>query len=291
VRKINVLSLFDGLGGARIALDRLGIECNYYASEIDKYAIKVAAANYPDIIHLGDVCDIKGSDLPQIDLLVGGSPCQGFSFSGKRLNFKDSRSKLFFEFVRLLKECKPKYFLLENVKMKKEYKNIITSYLGTAPILINSKLLTAQNRNRLYWNNIKNIIQPIDKNITWGDIREYYVADNFYYTKKGLDWIKRHSERTGKKLRIWRNDEKCQMIEASHYKNYSSQRFFGILDVKGLRYITPLECERAQDMPDNYTNHVSNTQRYKMIGNAFTIPVIEHILSFAMSDLKSEVDK
>ena len=148
---INVLSLFDGMSCGQIALDKLGIKIkNYFASEIDKYAIKVTQSNYPNTIQLGDIKKIKGNDLPKIDLLIGGSPCQGFSFAGKGLNFNDSRSNLFFEFVRLLKECKPKYFLLENVKMKKEYQLIISKYLGVKPIEINSSLLSAQNRKRLY---------------------------------------------------------------------------------------------------------------------------------------------
>lgn len=163
---MNVLSIFDGMSCGRIALERAGIKVdNYYASEIDKYAIQIAKKNYPDIIHIGDVTKVKANDLPKIDLLIGGSPCQGFSFAGKQLNFEDERSKLFFEFVRLLEECKPKYFLLENVKMKKEYQDIISSYLGVEPIKINSSLVSAQNRERLYWTNIPNIRQPEDKGI------------------------------------------------------------------------------------------------------------------------------
>ena len=276
---LNVLSLFDGMSCGQIALERAGIKVNnYFASEIDKYAIQVAKHNYPNTQHIGDVTKVKGENLPQIDLLIGGSPCQGFSFAGKQLNFDDPRSKLFFEFVRLLKETKPKYFLLENVLMKKEYQDVITQHLGVEPIFINSALVSAQNRKRLYWTNIPGIEQPIDKQIGWGKIREFGVADNFYYSKNGLDWLKRHGERKGKKLAIWAENDKCQMIEASHFKNYSSQRFFGIEDEKGLRYITPIECERAQTVPDNYTECVSNTQRYKMLGNGWTVDVIAHIL-------------
>lgn len=155
---INVLSLFDGISCGQVALERAGIKVNnYFASEIDKHAIKVTQSNYPNTIQIGDVTKVKGADLPKIDLLIGGSPCQGFSFAGKQLNFNDIRSKLFFEFVRLLEETKPKYFLLENVKMKKEYQNIITEYLEVEPITINSNLLSAQNRTRYYWTNIPNI--------------------------------------------------------------------------------------------------------------------------------------
>ena len=226
---------------------------------------------------MGDVTKVKGSDLPKIDLLIGGSPCQGFSFAGKGLNFEDPRSKLFFEFVRLKNETQPKYFLLENVVMKKEHEKVISEFLGVEPILINSNLVSAQNRKRLYWTNIPGIKQPADKQIGWGKIREVGVADNFYYSKNGLDWLKRHGERKGKQLAIWGESDKCQMIEASCFKNYSSQRFFGIVDENGLRYITPKECERAQTVPDDYTSCVSNTQRYKMLGNGWTVDVIAHI--------------
>ena len=170
---MNVLSLFDGMSCGQIALNKLGIKYdNYFASEIDKYAIQVTQSNYPNTKQIGSVLDIKGEDLPKIDLLIGGSPCQGFSFAGKQLNFEDPRSKLFFEFVRLLKETNPKYFLLENVKMKKEYQDIISEYLGVEPIVINSNLVSAQNRTRYYWTNIPNIEQPEDKKILLKDITE-----------------------------------------------------------------------------------------------------------------------
>ncbi len=281
MRKIgNVLSLFDGISCGQIALNRASIEYdNYFASEIDKYAIKVATKNYPNTIQLGDVTELVGSTLPKIDLLIGGSPCQGFSFAGKCLNFEDPHSRLFFEFVRLKNETQPKYFLLENVVMKKEHENVISELLGVDPILINSSLVSAQNRKRLYWTNIPDLKQPIDKHIGWGSIREFGVADNFYYSVNGLNWLKKHGERKGKKLAVWGENDKCQMIEASHFKNYSSQRFFGIEDEKGLRYITPIECERAQTIPDNYTDCVSNTQRYKMLGNGWTVDVISHIFN------------
>ena len=163
---INVLSCFDGISCGQVALERAGIKVNdYYACEIDKHTIKVTQHNYPNTIQLGDVRDLKCSDLPRIDILIGGSPCQGFSFSGKQLNFNDPRSKLFFEYVRILKEIKPKYFLLENVVMKKEYQDIISENVGVEPIKINSALLSGQNRRRLYWTNIPNIKQPEDKNI------------------------------------------------------------------------------------------------------------------------------
>ena len=170
---MNVLSLFDGMSCGQIALRQLGIPINkYYAAEIDPYAMRVTKNNFPETIHLGDVTKVKGKDLEKIDLLLGGSPCQGFSFAGKQLNFDDPRSALFFEFVRLLKECNPKYFLLENVRMKKEYQDVITEHLGVEPITINSALVSAQNRVRLYWTNIPNITQPEDKGIVLKDIVE-----------------------------------------------------------------------------------------------------------------------
>ena len=171
--KINVLSLFDGISCGQIALEKLGIEVgNYFASEIDKHAIKVTQANYPNTKQLGSVIDVKANDLPKIDLLIGGSPCQGFSFAGKQLNFDDPRSKLFFEYVRLKNELNPKYFLLENVKMKKEYQDIISSYLGVEPIIINSNLVSAQNRVRYYWTNIPVKGLPNDRGVLLKDITE-----------------------------------------------------------------------------------------------------------------------
>ena len=170
---LNVLSLFDGMSCGQIALNRVGIEYdNYFASEIDKHAIKVTQTNYPNTIQLGDVTKVKASDLPEIDLLIGGSPCQGFSFAGKGLNFDDPRSKLFFEFVRLKNETQPKYWLLENVEMKAEYQNIISGYLGVEPIMINSNLVSAQNRVRYYWTNIPVKGLPNDKSILLKDITE-----------------------------------------------------------------------------------------------------------------------
>jgi len=354
--KLNVMSCFDGMSCLQIALDKLGIPVNkYFASEIDKYAMKVTQANYPNTIQVGNVEFVTKEMLNnEIHLLAGGSPCQGFSFAGKQLNFEDPRSKLFFEFVRLKRELKPKYFLLENVKMKKEYQDIISKYMGCEPIEINSNLLSAQNRKRLYWTNIPNVSEPIDKGITWGDVRERGVnAQNFYYTEKAMQWLGKVSQKKKKTLTVHSDSDKMQMLEASHNKKYSNQRFFGIVDLpedeqaiaamrgrylvegkrqdgkqktKGLtkqyiefrydgktnalttvtkdnvivpftlpnripadefffRYITPLECERLQTVPDNYTECVSNTQRYRMLGNGWTVDVITHILK-GMSEKK-----
>ena len=280
MEKINVLSLFDGISCGHIALDKAGIPINkYYASEIDKYAIKVTNKNYPETINLGDVTTVSGELFTEkIDLLIGGSPCQGFSQAGKMKNFDDPRSKLFWEYVRILQEVKPKYFLLENVVMKQEWQDIISEALGVKPIMIDSSLTSAATRKRLYWTNIPGVGQPEDLGITFGDIRERDVPEgSVYYTDKGLDWIRRHEKRTGKTLRIIGDSDKMQMLEASMYKKYSSQRFFGIEDTHGLRYITVTECERCMNVPDGYTDCCSNTQRYKQLGNGCEVNTITHI--------------
>ena len=280
MEKINVLSLFDGISCGHIALDKAGIPINkYYASEIDKYAIKVTNKNYPETINLGDVTTVSGELFTEkIDLLIGGSPCQGFSQAGKMKNFDDPRSKLFWEYVRILQEVKPKYFLLENVVMKQEWQDIISEALGVKPIMIDSSLTSAATRKRLYWTNIPGVGQPEDLGITFGDIRERDVQEgSIYYTDKGIDWIRRHEKRTGKTLRIIGDSDKMQMLEASMYKKYSSQRFFGIEDTHGLRYITVTECERCMNVPDGYTDCCSNTQRYKQLGNGWEVNTITHI--------------
>ena len=178
---INVLSLFDGMSCGQIALNKLGVKVNkYFACEIDKYAMQVTQHNFPDTIQLGDVQFVTKETFGnhKIDLVIGGSPCQGFSFAGKMLNFDDPRSRLFFEYVRLVNELKPKYFLLENVKMKQESKDIITKYMGVEPIEINSALVSAQTRKRLYWTNIPNVGQPKDKGIVLKDIIESGYVDD-----------------------------------------------------------------------------------------------------------------
>ena len=180
---MKVLSLFDGMSCGQLALQRIGASVDsYYASEIDKYAIQIAKKNFPNTVHLGDVRNIKditfpSSEKPWIDLLIGGSPCQGFSFAGKHLNFEDPRSKLFFEFVRILKLTTPKYFLLENVVMAKSSQQVISQYLGVEPIEINSSLVSAQHRKRLYWTNIP-FEMPDDKKIYLKDILENGLASD-----------------------------------------------------------------------------------------------------------------
>jgi len=397
-----VLSLFDGMGCGRIALERAGIPVTkYYAAEIDKYAIKVAQANYPDIVQLGDVTCL--SVCPPIDLLMAGSPCQGFSFAGKQLAFDDPRSKLFFEFIRILKQCKPKKFLLENVVMSQESNDVISSMLGELypdcitqkqffkagrlePIQINSALVSAQNRERLYWTNIEDVGQPKDRGIILEDVLE--CGSNTVIQRgrgKNKGGVKKDKSPTvtssryeqnvkvgrviGRKInedgkrdddnkdikrtrRIeTRSDEKSgtlttvaldnvvvkipvikdhgeliykphksQCLDANYFKgpdNHGQRtgcievghaegvKGFDILkrvyspkgksptlesnsggnrqkkiavDASRWRKLTCIECERLQTVPDNYTNHVSNTQRYKMLGNGWTVDVIVHFL-------------
>lgn len=187
---MKVLSLFDGMSCGQIALDRLGIKVDkYYASEIDKYAMQVTQANFPETIQVGDICKLDPKDFMDVDLILAGSPCQGFSFAGKQLAFDDPRSALFFEFIRLLKAIKPKYFLLENVKMKKDYLQIISEQVsacypeipfGIEPIFINSSLVSAQSRQRYYWTNIPNITQPEERGIVLRDILEDQVGSEHY---------------------------------------------------------------------------------------------------------------
>jgi len=281
---MNVLSLFDGISCAQVALGRCNIKVdNYFASEIDKNAIKVTQHNYPDTTQLGDVTKIKAKDLPEIDLLVGGSPCQGFSNCGKGLNFNDSRSKLFFEYARLLRECKPKYFLLENVRMKKkEWSDTISKYIGVEPILINSALVSAQSRPRLYWTNIQNINQPKDKNILLQDIVD--LEKNYEYI---ADW-----ESVSREYKYgYVHFDFRKPIEPSQWARekaiYLNSKFTTLTagDVSRIlckdsrvRRITILEQERLQTLPDNYTNVISNSQRHKALGNCFTVDVIVHIL-------------
>lgn len=404
MKSINVLSLFDGMSCGQIALDQLGIPVkNYFASEIDKFAIKVARANYPDMIHLGDVQNIQTIDDNlidefdcghKIDLLIGGSPCQGFSFAGKQLNFDDPRSKLFFEYVRLLKALKPKYFLMENVKMSKQSQQIITDYLGVEPIEINSNLVSAQNRRRLYWTNIPVDGVPEDKGIVLADILEdgftdrdkSYCLDASYYKGGGASNVRLYFEKSRRQIvfgsginvigeatdikgresirRVYGTDGKAPTLLATtggntqpkvcvkgarivnrrldergkrqdnnkdiplkaqlelrlddkagclttvqkdsvlaYPKILQRARGYNKGGLKALdgktptlstsawehnnhltldegttwRKLTPTECERLQTVPDGYTDHVSNTQRYKMLGNGWTVDVIKHI--------------
>ena len=423
---MNVLSLFDGMSCGQIALDQLGIPVdNYFAAEIDKHAIKVAKANYPDTIHLGDVTNVlKGIGLrntqspenimlnmnpEKIDLLIGGSPCQGFSFAGQQLNFEDPRSKLFFEYVRIMKTInqarasvgkRPVLFILENVKMKKESQDIISEYLGVEPIEINSNLVSAQNRRRLYWTNIPVDGLPEDKGIVLADILEdgftdrdkSYCLDASYYKGGGASNVRLYFEKSRRQIVFGSGDNRLDVTGARIVNrrldkdgkrkdndksikpqarlelrkdnkagclttvqkdsvvaktNSSGMNIVGEANIKGResirrvygtdgksptltastgghtqpkilqkargynkgglkalngktptlstsswehnnhltldegttwRKLSPVECERLQTVPDGYTDHVSNTQRYKMLGNGWTVDVIKHIM-------------
>ena len=297
-----VLSLFDGISCGRVALERAGIPVTrYMASEIDKYAMKVSAHNYPDIVQLGCVKYVRAlaemGDLGHVDLLIGGSPCQGFSFAGKQLAFDDPRSALFFDYVAILKALRidnPNIkFLLENVKMKKEYLAVISDQLGVQPVCINSALVSAQNRVRYYWCNWP-VSQPEDKGILLRDIidsgavdreKSYCIDANYFkggneksYFEKGRRQLvcasmvgRKINPETGKRddynpklsaqqrLEI-RDDEKTNCLTSVQKDNY-------IADGLTYRKLTPIECERLQTLPDNYTAAVSNTQRYKCLGN------------------------
>jgi len=351
MRPVNVISLFDGKACARVALERAGIPVgNYYASEIDKYAMLIAKKNYPDIQHVGDVTKLQHVDWTGIDLLCGGSPCQGFSFAGKQLNFNDPRSALFFEFVRIWNEIKAvnpnAKFFLENVVMKQEYQDVISGLLGVRPEKINSSIVSGQSRPRLYWTNIEGFIMPKPKNIFIKDIsltqclnagniiHKIIKVANINPSGKGMNgnifsteglcptlttnkgegikvidgFIKRRTE-SGKI--IWRVPEatklgfvdieegefvdltfinsktrrgrkmalKSNCLTATNY-DYCQAREFDF------RKLHPIECERLQTLPDNYTQGVSDSQRYKMIGNGWTIDVIVEFLK----NLKPDTD-
>jgi DNA (cytosine-5)-methyltransferase 3A len=377
---MNVLSLFDGISAGRVALQRAGVTVdNYYASEVDKYAMQVSSKNFPDIIQLGDITKWREWDIDwgSIDLVIGGSPCQGFSFAGKQLNFEDPRSKLFFEFVdichRVADENPKMKFLLENVRMKKEFQDVISGYMGIEPVMINSALVSAQNRVRFYWTNIPNVTQPEDNGIVLRDILENSVDDKYYLSQEAIDYMGRL--RNGKQrweyhknpidgkaacltanmykgvpygvVKItgaaqrgrylvdgkrayhkvdnmvglteqrleFRDDEKCNCLTTVSKDSLVGIRCVQIatLDMKGndtirrvydedgkspcittstgghrqpkvfdydknfARKLTPVECERLQTFDDGYTDSISNSQRYKALGNSWTVDVIAHI--------------
>lgn len=306
---MNVLSLFDGMSCGQLALRRAGIEYNkYYASEIDKHAIKVARANFPETIHLGGVENVTASELPSIDLLIGGSPCQSFSSTGDGTGF-EGKSGLFWHYARLLRELKAAnpnvLFLLENVVMRKEWRDIITRELGVEPIAINSALVSAQNRSRLYWTNIPCNSLPVDRGVVLPDVLMPIVPDKYFLSDKAIAYINRE-DRIRKRMTAI-NGEKSICLQA-YYDNSKNGTFLcvdanGRIDAdktgsitqrygKGVenygsnpflcnghrfRKLTPIECERLQTVPDDYTAAASDTQRYRMIGNGWTVDVIAHL--------------
>lgn len=279
---MKVLSLFDGISCGRVALERVGIPVEvYYASEIDKNAIKVTQTNYPDTIQVGDVTKLDTSTLPEIDLLIGGSPCQSLSIttSTKRQNL-DGKSNLFFEYVRVFNEVKPKWFLLENVaSMKDECKDIISSYLGVEPILINSRDFSAQDRPRLYWTNIP-VGETPTCDLVLGDIMQNDVDEKYYYDC-GFDFHG-FDKCVCATLHINGHDI-LKRVHSPYYKCHTLTAVCGGNQQKkvwqcGLvRKLTPIEYERLQTLPDNYTACVSDGARYKALGNGWTVDVIAHI--------------
>lgn len=245
-----VLSLFDGISCGMVALERAGIPVErYVAYEIEPNAIKISKKNYPQIEHCGDVTKADFAQYEGFDLVIAGSPCQGFSIAGGHLNFKDPRSKLYFEFERALKEVKPKFFLLENVRMRQEWSNTITDRLGVQGVTINSEVLSAQSRNRTYWTNIEFETPIVDRGISLQSILE------FGETKRE----KSKTVRVGGSGSGWGDKHEWDMPNES-------------------RIYTTIELERLQTLPDNYTNGVSESQRRKCIGNGWTVDVIAHIL-------------
>lgn len=283
----NALSFFDGMSCGQLALQRANIEIkNYFACEIDKYATKVAKHNFPNTIELGDVTKVFAKDLPKIDLFIGGSPCQSFSTIGNGKGF-EGKSGLFYEYVRMLNEIRKTnpnvLFLLENVNMKKEWRDIISKELGVEPISFNSNLVSAQNRDRLYWTNI-NFIIPEDKNILFKDILEnlsfreipkcfYKNWGNKMRIDKGLNWVK---------------NKKANCLTT---KNCHTNQYLLNEDKTQCRLLNIEEYEKLQTIPKNYTNYVSNTERFRMIGNGWTVDVIAHIfksINFPQKTIKTD---
>lgn len=303
---MNIISLFDGISCGMVALKRAGLPVdNYYSSEIDPYAITISQKNYPGIHRLGNVNNFNDGwwkltngrmRLKQSpDLIMGGSPCQGFSIAGTHKSFDDPRSALFWHFVEIVNYYKPKYFLLENVSMSKDNMNVITQALGVNPICIDSALVSGQSRKRYYWTNIPGVQQPEDKGILLKDIlqhgivdrtKSYTVTATYYKGQNPDNYLKRkrgqlvfagQANINGYKQRkaVYCEEGKAPTVLAASGGNHHVKV---ALDREYYRNLTPIECERLQTLPDDYTLGISNTQRYKAIGNGWTVDVIAHIL-------------
>jgi DNA-cytosine methyltransferase len=315
MERFNVLTLFDGCSMTYPALIRAGIPekaIKYYAIEIDKFARQVGDKRVPNIIRPSDdVRLISGYNFPNVDLLIGGSPCQDLSIAGKGEGLKGSRSGLFWEWKRIRDEANPKWWILENVaSMKSEDRDIISEALGVEPIRINSNLVSAQNRDRLYWTNIPNVQQPEDKGIRLEDVIESGEVDRdkshaidanyfkgttaqYYLTKNKRQIVWKIPSATKKgyvevkegdfiNLSYIRSDTKRGrlMIEKSNTVPATSHKMCKVTS-DWFRKLTPLECERLQTLPEGWTDvGISTSQRYKVIGNGFTVDVIKHILSY-----------
>jgi len=321
---MRILSLFDGISCARVALERAGVSItDYYASEVDKYAIQITQKNYSDTKQVGDITLLKGRDFADIDLIIGGSPCQDLSIAKKdRQGLKGQRSGLFYEYVRILNEVKPKYFILENVNsMPKEAKEQISEILGVEPVMINAALVSAQNRKRLFWVgkliNAKyqqvEILQPTDRGILLKDILQPPAEVDERMVVKGKSFSLTASyngavawnsiaKKQRTMVKIPAETKKIGNIYPSggqsgnvYYTNGKSSTLMALgggagaktelyLQDKQIRKLTPIECERLQGLPDDYTSDISNTQRYKALGNAFNVDVVAHIISNLLKD-------
>jgi len=288
---MNVLSLFDGISCGQIALQRSCIDVGvYYASEINKYAIAVAQHNYPDTVQLGDVTKISANDLPYIDLLIGGSPCQGFSTSGKKQGFDDPRSKLFFEFVRLRNKLNPTYWMLENVSLKKEYVDIINYHLGVSPVKINSSLLSAQNRKRLYWANFE-ISQPQNSEINLVDIldldgkelrkafivsrrlNEHGKRDDYNKSIPYTHCLEVNEGNKSNCLTTFEKDNVLTSMPLGRHRDAFKRKL-------PFRYYTLNEYCKLQTVPEDYfSGVVLQSQAKRLLGNGWTVDVIAHIFN------------
>ena len=292
MKPLTILSLFDGISCGRVALQRANIPvAKYYASEIDKYAIQVTQKNWPDTIQLGDVKNVWARNLPKIDLLIGGSPCQDLSNykydRGDVKGLKGNKSSLFWHYVRLLRTCKPKYFLLENVaSMEKKWADAISKELGVKPIMINSSLVCAAERKRLYWTNIPQLCALQDKNINLEDIVEKesipekywmnkYTFDLHNPNDKVIATININCHRHAKEVYNLKSKASCLCTDGN-----GGNLVKKIYQHGKVRKLMPIEYERLQTLPDNYTQGISDSRRYTVIGNGWTVDVIAHIFSF-----------
>lgn len=296
---MKVVSLFDGISCGRVALERAGVPVDaYYASEIEPSSIAISKKNYPDIIQLGDVTKWREWDIPwgEIDLLIGGSPCQGFSFAGKKLNFDDPRSRLFFEFVAILNHIRkhnPKVlFLLENVVMSESHKNVITEHLGCDPVLINSNLFSAQNRPRLYWCNFKIPELPVTNTSTLRDVFDPNIKHREIHINHPDTIVKCKSYYQYDQNRRGHNSQDQRFFDIDGKSNTLLMSASSIPKVRAddgrVWLLTPGECAKLQTLTSDYIDvvSVSNSAKYGALGNGWTVDVIAHILSGIVSEEK-----
>lgn len=291
---LRVLSLFDGISCGRVALERANIQVEkYYASEIDKYAISITQNNYPDTIQLGDITKITNEQLDnlgKIDIVIGGSPCQDLSNykydRGEVTGLNGEKSGLFYDYIRILKYIEPRYFLLENVaSMEQRWKDLMSEIIGVQPIMINSALVCAAERKRLYWTNIPNVTQPEDKGFVLKDIilNPNEVPEKYWYTKypitvhdgdvKVKATIHLNGHRQAKE--VYGLNHKCNTLLCDGNGGNLVKKIY---QDERVRKLMPIEYERLQTLQDGYTDCVSDSRRYSAIGNGWTVDVIAHIL-------------